>query len=75
MVSLEKHMGGVLGKLFNIGGMGSIILMGENLVKNSKILCYFPIIILVVHAPLVISQLLFVWQTDKISPLAASGVC
>ena len=68
-------MGGVLGKLFNIGGMGSIILMGENLVKNSKILCYFPIIMLIVHGRLSSANCLPFGKLTKLSPLTASGVC
>lgn len=55
--------------------MGLIILMGTNLVMNFKLLCYSSIINLVVYDRLLVSQLLFVWQTDKISPLAAAGVC
>jgi len=37
----EKHMGRVLGQLFNIGGMGLIILMALDSIMNFKILCNF----------------------------------
>lgn len=73
MASPEKHMGGVLGKLFNIGGMGSVILMGKKSRYEFK-----NIVLLSNYHPdrpwaLVISQLLTVWQTDKIKSPCGFG--